>query len=162
CSARARDAVAAGLRRAGVESRGVDRRRAARAVSGVDVPRDRPRRAAARPRARSAARVRDRRGRRARRARSRDDGARRARRVALGHVAIGAALGAMVWLPAAERLVAYGQHFPNKLLSGVELAQALVSAAMPATAYAIVTCTGLVGAALGAFARRADVAFVAA
>jgi hypothetical protein len=81
---------------------------------------------------------------------------------ALGHVALGAALGAMVWLPAADRLVAYGQHFPNKLLSGVELLQALASATMPATAYAIVTCTGLVGAALGAFARRAEVAFVAA
>ena len=34
---------------------------------------------------------------------------------AIGHVLIGLALGATVWMPAAERILAYGQHFPNEL-----------------------------------------------
>jgi hypothetical protein len=36
---------------------------------------------------------------------------------ALGHLALGVALGAIVWMPLAERLLEYGQHVPNPLRS---------------------------------------------
>jgi hypothetical protein len=32
---------------------------------------------------------------------------------ALGHLVLGIALGAVVWMPSAERLLLYGQHYPN-------------------------------------------------
>jgi hypothetical protein len=80
---------------------------------------------------------------------------------ALGHVVLGVALGASVWLPASERLLAYGQHFPNELFPGVKMWQTLVGVAMPITAYAIVVFAGYLGILSGMWSRRAEVIFVA-
>ncbi len=80
---------------------------------------------------------------------------------ALGHLALGVALGAVVWVPAAERLLAYGQHFSNDLVTGTKLAQDLMAAVVPATSYAFVISAGYLGIAFGLWARRAEVVFVA-
>jgi hypothetical protein len=80
---------------------------------------------------------------------------------ALGHVAIGLALGATVWLPAAERLVAYGQHFPNELYAPDKLLQLVGQFAMPITSYSFIVYSGHLGSLLGMWTRRADMIFVA-
>ncbi|HEY5946298.1 MAG TPA: hypothetical protein VIV40_12435 [Kofleriaceae bacterium] len=80
---------------------------------------------------------------------------------ALGHVAIGLALGAVVWMPAAERVLAYGQHFPNELYASDKLLQLIGPYAMPITSYAFIVYSGYLGTILGMWTRRADVIFVA-
>ena len=80
---------------------------------------------------------------------------------ALGHVLVGLALGAIVWLPAADRLVAYGQHFPNELYTPDRLLQLVGQFAMPITSYAFIVYSGYLGTLFGMWTRRADVIFIA-
>jgi hypothetical protein len=80
---------------------------------------------------------------------------------ALLHLAIGLALGAVVWLPAAERLLAYGQHYPNELYSAVQLLQLVMRHAMPITAYSPIVYAGYLAIVVGPWTRRAEVVFVA-
>ncbi|HTL37429.1 MAG TPA: hypothetical protein VL326_30050 [Kofleriaceae bacterium] len=80
--------------------------------------------------------------------------------VAIAHLALGLALGAIVWLPASERLLAYGQHFANELFTTVQLLHALMTFAMPVTAFSLVIYAGYLGMIVGLFSRRADVIFI--
>lgn len=80
---------------------------------------------------------------------------------AMGHLAIGVALGAVVWLPAASRLLEYGQHYPNELFDAVRLLQMVMSYAMPMTAYSLVVYASYLGMVIGPWSRRADVIFIA-
>lgn len=80
---------------------------------------------------------------------------------ALGHVLVGLALGAIVWLPASERILAYGQHFPNELYAPDKLLQMLGQFAMPITSYSFIVYSGQLGALFGMWTRRADIIFVA-
>jgi hypothetical protein len=80
---------------------------------------------------------------------------------ALAHVAIGLALGAIVWMPAAERLLAYGQHFPNELYTSDALLQLVGQYAMPITSYSFIIYSGYLGTVFGMWARRTDVIFIA-
>lgn len=79
---------------------------------------------------------------------------------ALGHLAIGVALGAVVWLPAAERLLAYGQHFPNELFQAGHVLQLIMQHAMPMTAYSLFVYASYLGMLIGPWTRRAEVIFV--
>jgi hypothetical protein len=80
---------------------------------------------------------------------------------ALGHVALGLALGALVWLPAADRLLAYGQHYPNELYTADKLLQLVGQFAMPITSYSFIVYSGYLGTLAGMWTRRADVIFIA-
>jgi hypothetical protein len=80
---------------------------------------------------------------------------------ALGHVVIGLALGAVVWMPAAERVLEYGQHFPNELYTADKLLQLVGQYAMPITSYSFIVYSGYLGTLLGMWTRRADVIFIA-
>ncbi len=79
---------------------------------------------------------------------------------ALGHVAIGLVLGAVVWMPAAERLLAYGQHYPNELYNAVHALQMLLQYAMPMTTYSALVFASYLGMLFGPWTRRAEVIFV--
>lgn len=80
---------------------------------------------------------------------------------ALGHLAIGVALGAVVWLPASDRLVEYGQHYPNELFGAVAALQLLMQHAMPMSAYSLFVFASYLGMLIGPWTRRAEVIFVA-
>lgn len=80
--------------------------------------------------------------------------------VAIAHLLLGVALGAVVWLPASERLVAYGQHFANDLYSATDFLRTVMTLAMPMTAYSLVVYAGYIGLVVGLFSRRAEVVFV--
>ncbi|MDB4962335.1 MAG: hypothetical protein JWP01_2334 [Myxococcales bacterium] len=82
--------------------------------------------------------------------------------VAIGHVALGAALGSVVWMPLAERILAYGQHFPNALRSPGRLLEDLLAAPSPVTSYAMLGYAGYFGILAGLWSRRATVVFVSA
>jgi hypothetical protein len=81
--------------------------------------------------------------------------------VALCHLALGLALGAVVWMPAAQRLLAYGQHYPNELYGAVHTVQMLLQFAMPMTTYSLIVFASYLGMLLGPWTRRAEVIFVA-
>jgi hypothetical protein len=81
---------------------------------------------------------------------------------ALGHVAIGAALGAWAWMPLAARLYAYGQHYPNALRPPARLLEDLLAWPSPATAFAALEYAGYFGLLLGLASRRARPVFVGA
>ncbi|HEX5058991.1 MAG TPA: hypothetical protein VFV99_06505 [Kofleriaceae bacterium] len=80
---------------------------------------------------------------------------------AMGHVVIGLALGATVWMPAAERLLEYGQHFPNELYTPDKLLELLGPYALPITAYSFIVYSGHLGTLFGMWTRRANVIFIA-
>lgn len=80
--------------------------------------------------------------------------------VAIGHLLLGTALGAVVWLPASERLLAYGQHFANDLYSTTHMLRTVMSFAMPLTAYSLFVYAGYIGMIVGLFSRRSEVVFV--
>lgn len=81
---------------------------------------------------------------------------------AIGHVALGVALGAASWMPLAERILAYGQHFPVPLQAPAQLVEALLQQPTPRTAFAMLTYAGYLGILAGLWSRRAAVVFVAA
>ncbi len=80
---------------------------------------------------------------------------------ALGHLSIGVALGAVVWLPASDRLLEYGQHYPNELFSAVQTLQMVMQYAMPMTAYSLFVYSGYLAMLVGPWTRRAEVIFIA-
>ncbi|NVB78308.1 MAG: hypothetical protein HOV81_07935 [Kofleriaceae bacterium] len=80
--------------------------------------------------------------------------------VAAGHVALGIALGAIVWLPSSERLLLYGQHFSNELYTAVRLLQTVMSFAMPITVYSLIVYAGYLGLVIGLVSRRAELVFI--
>ena len=81
--------------------------------------------------------------------------------VAIGHVVLGVALAAAAWMPLAERLLAYGQHFPNPIRAPAALLEDLLAAPSPVTAFALLGYAGYLGILVGLWSRRATV-FVAA
>ena len=82
--------------------------------------------------------------------------------IALGHVAIGAALGASVWMPLAARLFEYGQHFPNALRSPSKLLEDLLAAPSPVTSFAMLGYAGYFGLIAGLWSRKAATVFISA
>jgi hypothetical protein len=82
--------------------------------------------------------------------------------VAIGHVAIGAALGAAVWMPLAARILEYGQHYPNAIRSPVKLIEDLLQAPSPHTAFAMLMYAGYFGLIAGLWSRKAATVFVSA
>jgi len=82
--------------------------------------------------------------------------------IALGHVALGVALGAGLWMPLAERILAYGQHYPNALHSPSHLLEDLLAQPSPVTAFAAFEYLGYAGMLAGLWSRRAVAVFVAA
>ncbi len=82
--------------------------------------------------------------------------------VALVHVAIGAALGAAVWMPLAARILEYGQHYPNALRSPAGLLEDLLAAPSPVTAFAMLGYAGYFGLIAGFWSRKASAVFVSA
>ncbi|HEU0036465.1 MAG TPA: hypothetical protein VFQ53_37895 [Kofleriaceae bacterium] len=81
---------------------------------------------------------------------------------AIVHILLGVALGAAVWMPLAERILEYGQHFPNALRSPERLLEDLLQAPSPVTAFAMLSYAGYFGILAGLWSRRAGVVFVAA
>lgn len=81
---------------------------------------------------------------------------------ALGHVALGAALGAWLWMPLASRLLDYGQHYPNALRAPARLLEDLLAAPSPVTAFAALEYAGYAGLLLGLASRRARPVFIGA
>lgn len=82
--------------------------------------------------------------------------------VAIGHVALGAALGAAVWMPLAARILAYGQHYPNALRSPAKLLEDLLQSPSPVTAFAMLSYAGYFGLIVGLWSRKAATVFVSA
>jgi hypothetical protein len=75
--------------------------------------------------------------------------------VAAGHLAIGLALAAVVWMPLGERLVLYGQHFPSPPHGTAEMFDGFLQWPVPATSFAPIMYLGLVGLVAGLASRRA-------
>lgn len=82
--------------------------------------------------------------------------------IALGHVALGVALGAAGWMPLAARILAYGQHFPNPLHSPARLLEDLLAQPSPLTAFAALEYLGYFGMLAALWSRRAAPVYVAA
>jgi hypothetical protein len=82
--------------------------------------------------------------------------------VAVGHLLLGVSLGALVWVPASERLLAYGQQFANQLYSPADFLHTILKMAMPISAYALLVYAGYIGIVAGVLSRRAEVVFVTA
>ncbi len=80
--------------------------------------------------------------------------------VAIGHVVLGVALAASVWLPEGERLLAYGQHFSNQLFTGREVLETVMTTAFPITSYSAVIYAGYLGTLAGVVSRKAEVVFI--
>ncbi len=81
---------------------------------------------------------------------------------AMGHVALGMALGAAVWMPLATRILEYGQHFPNGLRTPAKLLEDLLAAPSPITAFAMLSYAGYFGIIAGLWSRRASAVYVSA
>jgi hypothetical protein len=82
--------------------------------------------------------------------------------IVAGHVVLGVALGAIVWMPMSARILLYGQHFSNTLRSPARLLEDLLALPAPVSAYALVAAFGYLGVGAGLWSRRAQVVFVAA
>lgn len=80
---------------------------------------------------------------------------------ACGHIAIGVLLGAAVWMPLAERILLYGQHFPNAIRTPARLLEDLLAAPTPVTSYALLGYAALFGIVAGLWSRKAAPVFVA-
>ena len=81
---------------------------------------------------------------------------------ALGHVALGVALGAAAWMPLAARILAYGQHYPNALRTPARLLEDLLLFPSPVTAFAAFEYAGYLGLVAALWSRRARPVFVGA
>ncbi len=82
--------------------------------------------------------------------------------VAIGHVGLGLALGAFVWMPLAQRILAYGEHYPNALHTPGGFVEQLMAAATPVTAFQLFAYAGFIGVVAGLWSRRASVVFISA
>src|SRR5439155_8243138 len=81
---------------------------------------------------------------------------------AIGHLGIGTAIGAPVWMPFAQRLLLYGQHFNTAAPTWNEWGEHLLAAPIPITSYTFVIYAGYLGIALALWSRRARLVFLAA
>ncbi|HEY4242110.1 MAG TPA: hypothetical protein VGM88_19965 [Kofleriaceae bacterium] len=81
---------------------------------------------------------------------------------AIGHIAIGLALGAFSWMPLAARILAYGEHFPNGLHPPGQLLIDLLALPAPVTWFALLGFAGYFGVIAGLWSRRASLVFAAA
>ncbi|HWO19728.1 MAG TPA: hypothetical protein VNO30_13175 [Kofleriaceae bacterium] len=81
---------------------------------------------------------------------------------AMGHVALGLALGAAAWMPLATRILEYGQHFPNPVRTPARLLEDLLAAPSPTTAFAMLSYAGYFGILAGLWSRRAAPVYVSA
>lgn len=75
--------------------------------------------------------------------------------VAVFHVALGLAIGAIVWLPMGERILLYGQHFSNILKDPAQWLTGLFAQPVPEGSFAIVVFTGYAGILTSLWSRRA-------
>ena len=82
--------------------------------------------------------------------------------VAAGHLGIGAALGAVVWMPLGERMLQYGQHFSNALRSPAQLLEELLAWSHPPGLFVGMVYAGYVGLVLLMWSRGARRMFVGA
>ncbi|MEZ4365771.1 MAG: hypothetical protein R2939_05725 [Kofleriaceae bacterium] len=74
---------------------------------------------------------------------------------AAGHVVLGVALAAGVWLPLGERLLAHGQHFSNAPRTSVALLGELVGRGFPWSSLPLVIMVGTLGLLAAVGTRRA-------
>lgn len=81
---------------------------------------------------------------------------------AIFHLLLGVALGAALWMPLAERILAYGQHFPNALRAPARLLEDILIYPSPVTAFAVIEYAGYLGILVALWSRRARPVFVAA
>ena len=81
---------------------------------------------------------------------------------AIGHLALGMALGAFAWMPLAARILAYGEHFPNGFHTPAGLLQDLLANATPLTWFGMLGFAGYLGVLAGLWSRRAALVYVAA
>jgi hypothetical protein len=81
--------------------------------------------------------------------------------IALLHVVIGVALGAVAWLPMSERLLAYGEHFSTTFRPAGQIINDIVNGPVPGSNFAIVMMLGVVGLVVALWSRRASLVFVA-
>ena len=82
--------------------------------------------------------------------------------VAIGHVAIGIAIGAAMWMPLAERILEYGQHFPQTIRSPARLLEDLLAHPAPASTFAMVSYAGYFGIIAGLWSRKAPIVYLSA
>lgn len=82
--------------------------------------------------------------------------------VALGHVVLGVALGACVWMPLTERILLYGQHFPVRVFPAADVLETILRQAWPTSRFALMFYAGLLGIVMMLWSRRAPLVFLAA
>ena len=80
---------------------------------------------------------------------------------AMLHVAAGIGLGALVWMPMGQRLLAYGQHFSTAFRSANQIFQSLLAGPVPSSSFAAVMMLGVLGLVLAFWSRRSAPVFVA-
>jgi hypothetical protein len=72
-----------------------------------------------------------------------------------GHVALGAALAAVVWAPLAAKLVHYGAHYSNAPFTAWELLRRMLDGAEPEHTFGALLGLSFLGVALALVSRRA-------
>ncbi|MBP9086038.1 MAG: hypothetical protein KBG15_07965 [Kofleriaceae bacterium] len=80
---------------------------------------------------------------------------------AMLHLAAGIGLGALVWMPMGQRLLAYGQHFSTAFRSANQIFQSLIAGPVPSSSFAAVMMLGVLGLVLAFWSRRSAPVFVA-
>jgi hypothetical protein len=78
-----------------------------------------------------------------------------------GHVVLGVAIGASTWMPLAERIYLYGQHFPNPIRTPERVLEDLLAGPSPVTVFAMLTYAAYFGILAGLWSRRAAPIFMA-
>ena len=75
--------------------------------------------------------------------------------VALSHVGVGVALGAIIWPPCGERILLYGQHFSNVLEEPGRWLQHILAHPIPDSSFVAVVYAGYAGMVAAILSRRA-------
>jgi hypothetical protein len=78
-----------------------------------------------------------------------------------GHVILGVAIGASTWMPLAERIYLYGQHFPNPIRTPERVIEDLLASPSPVTVFAMLTYAAYFGILAGLWSRKAAPVFMA-
>ena len=78
------------------------------------------------------------------------------------HLALGAALAAVVWMPLSERLLLYASHYGTLPTSAMETFEATLGKPLPRSTFAPVVYLGYAGMLAALFSRRAVPTFLAA
>ncbi|HEY4181761.1 MAG TPA: hypothetical protein VGM90_33180 [Kofleriaceae bacterium] len=81
---------------------------------------------------------------------------------AAGHIVVGTALGAFVWLPLGERLLNYAQHFSSILVSPGRWLLETFNQPVPEGTFAIIVFIGYAGVVAAVWSRRAVTVFIGA